>query len=71
MEQPSLAYCVHLSRLLHMPVTEVLKLDVNEMIYQQAFDVMNSKEFQDKYELERQNNLSDDEHNKMLEDMFK
>lgn len=70
MEQPSLAYCVHLSRLLHMPTVDIMKLDSKELVYQQAFDLIHTDEFKTKYELERQQQMSAEEHEKMLREMF-
>lgn len=69
-EQPSLAYCVYLSRLLHMPVSEIMRLDSKEVVYQQAYDLMQTDEFKKSYELERQQKMSAKERNKMLEEMF-
>lgn len=70
MKLPSLAYYVHLSRMLHMPVTDVMLLPLNEVVMQQAFDLIHTDEFKNKYDLEEQMQMSEQEQADMRKALF-
>ena len=58
MEQPLMAYLISLGRLHNKPLFEVMMWPYEEIIRQQAYDLMQTDEFKNRYEMERQESLT-------------
>ena len=58
MEQPLLAYMVSLGRLLNKPLFEVMQWPYEEIVKQQAYDLIQTDDFKKQYELDRQASLT-------------
>lgn len=61
MEQPILFEIMRISRLYNTPSFIVESWPVSELARQQAFDLVNSQEWQQKYQLEKDRELSPSE----------
>ena len=58
MEQPLMAYMVSLGRLLNKPLFEVMQWPYEEIVKQQAYDLIQTDDFKKQYELDRQASLT-------------
>ena len=58
MEQPLTAYLISLARLLNKPLFEVMQWPYEEIVKQQAYDLIQTDDFKKQYELDRQASLT-------------
>ena len=58
MEQPLMAYMISLGRLLNKPLFEVMQWPYDEIVKQQAYDLIQTDDFKKQYELDRQASLT-------------
>ena len=58
MEQPLMAYLISLGRLHNKPLFEVMMWPYEEIVRQQAYDLMQTDDFKKQYELDRQASLT-------------
>ena len=58
MEQPLIAYMISLGRLLNKPLFEVMQWPYDEIVKQQAYDLIQTDDFKKQYELDRQASLT-------------
>ena len=58
MEQPLTAYLISLARLHNKPLFEVMQWPYEEIVKQQAYDLIQTEDFKKQYELDRQASLT-------------
>ena len=58
MEQPLTAYLISLARLHNKPLFEVMQWPYEEIVKQQAYDLMQTESFKNRYEMARQESLT-------------
>ena len=58
MEQPLTAYLISLGRLHNKPLFEVMMWPYEEIVRQQAYDLMQTDDFKNRYEMDRQESLT-------------
>lgn len=58
MEQPLIAYMISLGRLHNKPLFEVMQWPYEEIVKQQAYDLIQTDDFKKQYELDRQASLT-------------